>query len=181
MQNNNLESSTSENSTQVEDYKDTTDKSLTSYENTNESFRELTKKYQKTVEECLDGNTKVDTPTITAKFNDIHELMGQEVTKASKTIVELSKQVKTLVKTSNIDSLTKILNRHALISYLDKICLNNKIHYDLHFILFSINDFQDIHNSCGHLAGDRILIYTANILKKTFRDSDKIFRYGGED
>ena len=42
-------------------------------------------------------------------------------------------------------------------------------------------NFKVINDTYGHIAGDKILIFIANILKKTLRDGDKIFRYGGEE
>jgi len=180
MQDDNTESVAKDNNDLVseDNYKKVTTKSLISYENTNEIFKELTKQHQQIIEECQ--TEAVDIATTAKKSNDIHKLMSEEIIKANKIISELSKQVKVLVKSSNIDELTKVLNRRALLSYLDKIC-TNKIKYELHFLIFSINDFQEINDKHGHLAGDRILIYIANILKKVFRDGDKLFRYGGED
>jgi diguanylate cyclase (GGDEF)-like protein len=44
-----------------------------------------------------------------------------------------------------------------------------------------VDDFKVINDTFGHIAGDKILIFIANILKKTLRDGDKVFRYGGEE
>ncbi len=180
MEDDNIESVT-ENSDELvseEKYKKVTTKSLLSYESTNETFKELTSEHQKIIEECQ--AEVVDIETTAKRSNDIHKLMNEEILKANKIISDLSQQVKVLVKSSNVDELTKVLNRRALLSYLDKIC-SIHIKYELHFLIFSINDFQKINDEHGHLAGDRILIYVANILKKVFRESDKLFRYGGED
>jgi len=180
MQDNNIDSALKNEDALVseERYKKVTTNSLLSYENTNEAFKKLTMEHKKIVEECQ--SKVVDIETTAKKSNDIHRLMSEEILKANKIISELSQQVKILAKSSNIDELTKVLNRRALLSYLDKIC-TNKIKYELHFLIFNINDFQEINDIHGHLAGDRILIYIANILKKVFREGDKLFRYGGED
>jgi diguanylate cyclase (GGDEF)-like protein len=47
--------------------------------------------------------------------------------------------------------------------------------------MLDIDDFKQINDNYGHITGDKILIFVASLLKKTLRDSDKIFRYGGEE
>jgi len=180
MQDDNIESPVEENNELVAEhnYKKVTTQSLNSYENTNDVFRELSLQHKKIIEECQ--AQEIDLETTAERSNEIQKLMNDEIEKATTIISDLSQQVKILVKSSNVDELTKVLNRRALITYLDKIC-TNKIKYELHFLIFSVNDFQEINDTHGHLAGDRILIYVANILKKVFRESDKLFRYGGED
>lgn len=160
-------------------YKELTDKSLSSYENTNERFEELTNMHQQTLNECQ--QVHIDLPSLTHKFNDIQEHMCDEVQKANKIISELSQEVRNLEKISNIDALTKIYNRRALISFLEKICTKENFNSNLHLLLIDIDDFKKVNDTYGHLAGDKILIYLSNILKKTLRDGDKIFRYGGEE
>ncbi len=160
-------------------YKEIADKSLTSYENTNERFKELTEMHQETIAECYDKH--IDLKSITTKFNEIQSHMTEEVNKANMVISELSQQVKTLEETSNLDHLTKVFNRRALTSHLDMVCAKENISDQLHLLILDIDDFKMINDKYGHVAGDKILIFIANILRKTLRDGDKIFRYGGEE
>jgi diguanylate cyclase (GGDEF)-like protein len=48
-------------------------------------------------------------------------------------------------------------------------------------LMLDLDDFKIINDTYGHIAGDKILIFISNILKKTLREVDKIFRYGGEE
>lgn len=160
-------------------YKEIAQKGISSYENTNERFKELTKMHVETLNECNEGH--IDLTSITNKFNDIQNHMNDEVIKANKLITQLTDQVKTLEKTSNLDSLTQIFNRRALSTYLDTVCSKENLKYELHLLMMDIDDFKAINDSHGHVAGDKILIFIANIVKKTLRDGDKIFRYGGEE
>jgi len=107
--------------------------------------------------------------------------MSDEVVKANKIISQLTEQVKTLEETSKLDALAKVFNRRALSSYLDTVCSKEHMKYELHLLMMDIDDFKAINDRYGHIAGDKILIFIANILKKTLRDGDKIFRYGGEE
>jgi diguanylate cyclase (GGDEF)-like protein len=44
-----------------------------------------------------------------------------------------------------------------------------------------IDFFKRINDEFGHLHGDEILLLLARLLRNTFRDSDRIFRFGGEE
>lgn len=160
-------------------YKEIANKSISSYKYTNDRFEELTQLHEKTLSRCAEKT--IDVPAITEKFNDIQNHMLDEVKKANDIISQLSSQVETLEKDSNLDSLTKVFNRRALSKYLENICTQQNFNQELHLLILDIDDFKDINDTHGHIAGDKILIFVANILKKTLRDGDKIFRYGGEE
>jgi diguanylate cyclase len=160
-------------------YKDIAKKSLSSYADTNEKISKLTKMHERTLLEC---NAKhIDLPSITTKFDEIQSHMSEEVKKANEIITQLTTQVRTLEEKSNLDSLTKVFNRRALSSYLNNICSTKKLSYEFHMLILDIDDFKNINDKYGHVAGDKVLIFIANILKKTLRDGDKVFRYGGEE
>jgi diguanylate cyclase (GGDEF)-like protein len=168
-----------EKSTFKNEYKELANKSLDSYSNTSNKFEKIAKMHEKTISEYTAQS--IDISTMTEKFNDIQNHMLNEVSKANNVINSLSKQVKELEQTSNVDPLTKVFNRRALSTYLQPIFLNNKRHYEMHLLMLDLDDFKLINDRFGHIAGDKILIFLANILKKTLRDGDKIFRYGGEE
>jgi diguanylate cyclase (GGDEF)-like protein len=160
-------------------YKDIAQESLESYANTNQSIEKLVTMHEETFSECQ--NEQIDLPSITEKFTEIQNHMTQEVTKANKIITELTTKVKALEEKSNLDPLTKIFNRGALISYLNNICSRQDLPYSFHLLILDIDDFKKINDTYGHIAGDKVLIFIANILRKTLRDGDKVFRYGGEE
>ena len=160
-------------------FKEIARKSLSEYENTNGRFEALTQMHQETVKECND--VTIDMSTITEKFHDIQEHMSQEVSRANRVITDLSNRINELEKSSNLDALTHVFNRRALINYLQKICKRGDIKNELHLLILDIDDFKIVNDTYGHIAGDKILIFIANILRKTLRDGDKVFRYGGEE
>jgi diguanylate cyclase len=160
-------------------YKEIAKKSLSSYKNTNCRFEELTLMQQETISECADNH--IDFPSIKDKFDEIQAHMNDEVKKANQIITKLTKQVQELEESSNLDPLTKVFNRRALTSYLSKICEKKEISHEFHLLILDIDDFKQVNDTYGHIAGDKILIFIANILRKTLRDGDKVFRYGGEE
>jgi len=160
-------------------YKSIVDTSLSSYKNTNEVFEELSHIHEETIKEC--NNIHINLPEITEKFTAIQTQMTAEVKRANQIITELSMQVKELERNSNLDALTKVFNRRALANYLEKICTRENTPYELHLLILDIDDFKTINDTHGHIAGDKILIFIANMLRRVLRDGDKIFRYGGEE
>ena len=174
-----LNSITAQNHIYSDAYKKIAKESLASYKDTNAKFQELSSQHQDTLQEC--HLPHIDLPKITKKFNDIQRHMEDEVLKANTIISELTQQVKILEEKSNLDPLTKVFNRRALSSYLGKICAQTQVPQEFHLVILDLDDFKEINDTYGHLAGDKVLIFIANILKKTLRDGDKIFRYGGEE
>ena len=159
-------------------YKELAIKSLDSYQNTNSQFEQIAQMHEVAVSEC---SNLIDLPSLSEQFSSIQTFMSEEIKKANSVILQLSEQVKELEERSNIDPLTRVYNRRALSSYVGEICSRGKIDYGVYLLILDIDDFKVINDTYGHVAGDKILIFIANILKKTLRDGDRIFRYGGEE
>ncbi|MFA6759908.1 MAG: GGDEF domain-containing protein [Sulfuricurvum sp.] len=160
-------------------YKDIAKRSLDSYSFTSEKFEEISKMHQATIEEC--NSPHIDLSSLSQKFSEIQSHMSDEISRANNIITELTRKVAILEQTSNIDPLTKVLNRRSLSTHLGTIFSNETFRSNLHMIMLDIDDFKQINDNYGHITGDKILIFVASLLKKTLRDSDKIFRYGGEE
>jgi diguanylate cyclase (GGDEF)-like protein len=160
-------------------YEDLAKQSISSYKNTNDNIQKLSKLHEKTLLEC--GGDQIDLDSIISQFTEIQLHMKNEVNRTNGIIAKLTSQVKNLEEKTKLDALTKVFNRRALSSYLENICSHKKIPFNLHLLILDIDDFKNINDSFGHIAGDKVLIFIANTLKKTLRDGDKIFRYGGEE
>lgn len=161
-------------------YKIIAEQGISSYQETNEKFLDLTEQHQASLEEYKQ-NSLVDVQVITNKFDEIHQHMTEEVHRANNIIHSLHERIKQLEENSQLDPLTRVYNRRALNSYIHKICEKGKLQHELHLLILDIDDFKNINDTYGHVAGDKVLIFLSNLLKKTLRDGDKIFRYGGEE
>ncbi len=83
---------------------------------------------------------------------------------------------------SMTDELTGLSNRRYFDSSLEKEFLraqryNNK----LTLVMFDIDHFKGVNDTYGHPCGDYILKQVANAALQTFRKTDTVFRYGGEE
>ena len=76
------------------------------------------------------------------------------------------------------DSLTGVLNRVAYKNNLP--VYDEEKSYDFSCIFIDVNELHLINNMYGHTAGDEMLIYVANTLKKVFY-GNKIYRMGGDE
>ena len=79
------------------------------------------------------------------------------------------------------DELTGVANRHSLTNYFDNIKSNIAEGEEYSIIIADIDHFKRINDEHGHLLGDKILKTFAKILKTNIRESDKVFRWGGEE
>lgn len=80
------------------------------------------------------------------------------------------------------DSLTGISNRQALMDALETEYIRwQRYKQPLTLVIWDIDNFKQINDSLGHLAGDKILIRIAEILSSSTREMDFVARYGGEE
>jgi diguanylate cyclase (GGDEF)-like protein len=78
--------------------------------------------------------------------------------------------------------LTQVYNRALLDSILYKSAKYAKRHkLPISIIMLDIDNFKGINDTYGHLEGDRVLKTVASIIKYSIRESDYVFRYGGEE
>ena len=163
-----------------DEYKLLAEQSLHSYSDSNEKFSELSKEQEEELKRLHES--RIDINALTDRFSSIQSDLHSEVDRANTTISELVKRVKELENKASIDPLTKVYNRRALDSYLNAFLEHtNQKELAMHLFMIDVDNFKKINDNYGHLIGDKVLIFLANLLKKTLRDGDKVFRYGGEE
>ncbi|MCX8085198.1 MAG: sensor domain-containing diguanylate cyclase [Calditerrivibrio sp.] len=87
-----------------------------------------------------------------------------------------------LVNQSMIDESSNCYNKKAMYIFLASY-INRCYRYGqpFSFILLDINDFKKINDKKGHLVGDKVLSEFGKSLLKSFRKSDIIGRFGGDE
>ncbi len=94
----------------------------------------------------------------------------------------LTEQQKELRKLANIDPLTGIGNRRALQHELEK-SRDAHIRYGCtaSLLVIDVDHFKSINDAVGHVEGDRVLCNVVDLLQNRIRQTDRVFRYGGEE
>ena len=77
------------------------------------------------------------------------------------------------------DKLTGLYNRAYFEEELER--LNNSRLLPISVIMGDVNNLKVINDTFGHQHGDQLLIKIADILRSTFRKSDVISRFGGDE
>lgn len=166
--------------TATDDYKDLAQKSIESYSRTNEKIEEISEKHAELLEETQ-GSALINFEKISEKFSDIQNHLSDEVSRANDVIHGLMEQVKTLEIKTSLDPLTKVFNRYALQEHLKVILEKKKLDFEVFALMIDVDNFKLINDRFGHIAGDKVLIFLAKLLKKTLRDGDRVYRFGGEE
>lgn len=80
------------------------------------------------------------------------------------------------------DPLTGVNNRASMDAYLKHQILVSERHKNsMSLIMLDVDLFKSINDTFGHVVGDVVLRAIANAIVKCTRDSDVVFRYGGEE
>jgi len=87
-----------------------------------------------------------------------------------------------LEKASNKDHLTGIYNRRKFNEY-STLLLKDAQRYGHIFslVLIDLNKFKAINDTYGHTIGDNVLIFFSQIINKSIRETDYLFRMGGDE
>jgi diguanylate cyclase (GGDEF)-like protein len=105
-------------------------------------------------------------------------------------LLQIYQNINGLINDNEHDTLTGLLNRKTFECKINKVLAQmhntNKRKVDepnqVHFlVIFDIDHFKRVNDEFGHLIGDEVLLLFAQLMKQTFRSSDPIFRYGGEE
>jgi len=84
--------------------------------------------------------------------------------------------MKRLEHVSNVDGLTGLLNRHAMLDRIHSMDEGRPFGV----INIDLNGLKYVNDNEGHDAGDRLLVQAAEVMKKIFRVED-LFRTGGDE
>lgn len=80
------------------------------------------------------------------------------------------------------DALTKISNRYNFEQNLRKLVLSSRYTREQHAICYiDLDQFKIVNDTCGHSAGDKLLIQVTEGLKNIIRDQDMLARLGGDE
>ncbi len=80
------------------------------------------------------------------------------------------------------DELTKLVNRKEFNHRLDEAFNTARDNHESHALCFlDLDKFKTVNDSCGHKAGDELLIQLTRIIKDNIRSHDTLARIGGDE
>jgi two-component system cell cycle response regulator len=106
--------------------------------------------------------------------------------RAGQRILDLQEQLlaarEALRQEATHDSLTGLLNRHAILGVL-QLELERAARESRHIsvLMADLDHFKQVNDQFGHLAGDAVLRESANRMRASIRRYDSFGRYGGEE
>lgn len=105
-----------------------------------------------------------------------------------------------ILNESERDKLTGLLNRRTFEKKLERLLRSQKNHQDMYIsqgrgderrhagaecsawlAMIDIDHFKRINDNFGHLFGDEVLLRLSQLMRKNFRATDLLFRFGGEE
>lgn len=94
----------------------------------------------------------------------------------------ITRQYKKLSRQATTDSLTGLYNRTTLKESLEQaVQQTNRTKEAYTLISMDIDHFKLVNDELGHDVGDHVLVELGAFLKCSFRETDKVFRTGGEE
>jgi len=120
---------------------------------------------------------------ITKPFNP-HELKAR--VNAGKRIIDLQTALNSARENlrfqANHDPLTKVFNRGALMDFLQRETARSyRSKKPLSVVMLDLDNFKNVNDTHGHIAGDEVLCKVSIRLGSTIRAYDCLGRYGGEE
>lgn len=80
------------------------------------------------------------------------------------------------------DSLTSLPNRTLLLNRIEHdISISKREGYNLSLLILDLDDFKDVNDTLGHIAGDNLLIQVGIRINTMLRDVDTVARIGGDE
>ena len=119
---------------------------------------------------------------IQQNFNILHDEFQSkinELNKVSKKLIDSNNKFK---KLSLSDELTSLYNRRSFdLRLIEETSRSDRYKQELSLIMIDLDDFKRYNDTHGHQTGDKLLKEVAYMTRKSIRESDSAFRYGGDE
>jgi len=115
-------------------------------------------------------------------FAMISALTGAFYGKSRQAIAALRASEQKFKEMSITDELTGLYNsRHFFKRIKAEVERTDRYGHPLTLLILDLDNFKQYNDAFGHLAGDKVLAETGNIIRKSIRSTDSAYRYGGEE
>lgn len=109
-------------------------------------------------------------------------VLSERVRSHNQFIADSIGDIRRFERNATTDALTGLSNRHAMEESFPREverCRQDDLPVSL--IMVDVDGFKDFNDHFGHVAGDRVLSAVAQVLRKQFRPTDMLVRYGGDE
>ena len=116
------------------------------------------------------------------ELKDVNRKFINKLEEQKHEIERLREELRKVKEEANIDPLTGLRNRRSFERALSEFFRDFKrFGYPFSVIMLDLDDFKEINDTYGHLAGDKVLKEVGNILRNYLRAKDVAARTGGEE
>jgi len=103
--------------------------------------------------------------------------LTDHIDQLNKELQQTKTQLESIQQMVDVDPVSVIPNRHALVKRLSwSIAMNKRYNGPSSIIVFSITDFESISRTYGYQAGSRVGNYVAEFITNNIRDTDYLAR-----
>lgn len=132
------------------------------------------------------------------RLRDQRRVLRRQVAERTEELAEANRELReaysSLEELSLTDQLTGLRNRRFLAESLEAEAARvaarrsgggeqrkSAAEASLVFFLIDLDHFKEVNDTLGHPVGDRVLVQFAELLRRVFRESDHLVRWGGEE
>jgi len=110
------------------------------------------------------------------------DVLSERLNSTMAEMEDMKKDLDAAKREAKTDTLTKLANRKAFDSILEKATTDSDSSGTEISLIFSDLDlFKKVNDTHGHIVGDQVLKVVANSLKSAVKGRDLVARYGGEE
>jgi diguanylate cyclase (GGDEF)-like protein len=116
------------------------------------------------------------------KIQSQTDAMKKELEESKRTTSKLTQLLEQVESKAMIDPLTQVFNRGTYNMEIAQMIKEFKRYKNpAALIIIDIDHFKTFNDDYGHKVGDAVLTLVASVIKGAVRDTDMVFRYGGEE
>jgi diguanylate cyclase (GGDEF)-like protein len=119
-----------------------------------------------------------------ARHRELEQIVAQRTGELAEKNRQLETAYQQIEEASLTDPLTRLRNRRYLEQTIGsdlEVAARGGTDRDLIILMADLDHFKSVNDQYGHAAGDAVLAALARLLQQTFRTSDSIIRWGGEE
>lgn len=120
--------------------------------------------------------------------------LGDDAQRLVRSVLRIYRNFQALLDYSERDTLTGLLNRKTFDESFLKVALGPGAPrpetdarrvagppHQVYLGVIDIDHFKTVNDRFGHLIGDEVLLLLSRLMRSTFRFSDRLYRFGGEE